>query len=62
MYLNCIQSKPALSNHFFAAENGKNKPIVRKKRQKPYILKLNDFLLYFLFVYPELIEELAGAT
>ena len=52
MYLNCIQSKPALSNHFFAAENGKNKPIVRKKRQKPYILKLNDFFVVFFVCLP----------
>ena len=29
-----LQSKPVYSNHFFAAENGKNKPIVRKKRLK----------------------------
>ena len=27
-----IQSKPVYSNYFFAAENGKNKPIVRKNR------------------------------
>ena len=29
-----VQSKPVYSNHFFAAENGKNKPIVRKKPMK----------------------------
>ena len=29
-----VQSKPIYSNHFFAAENGKNKPIVRKKTMK----------------------------
>ena len=27
-----LQSKPVYSNHFFAAENGKNKPIVRTNR------------------------------
>ena len=28
--LNNIQSKPVYSNHFFATDNGKNKPIFRK--------------------------------
>ena len=29
-----VQSKPVYSNNFFTAENGKNKPIVRKNRWK----------------------------
>ena len=37
-----MQSKPVYSNYFFAAENGKNKPIVRKKQLK--IKTKYDFL------------------
>ena len=41
-----LQSKPVYSNHFFAAENGKNKPIVRKNRRKltqnVYFLQIKD--------------------
>ena len=33
-----------------------------KNREGSYILKLNDFLFFCLFVCSELIEELSGAT